>query len=86
LDENGKQTKEGMYIDQLTHIDEESNCLVARLNDVTLINGAFGLESYKLITELTTAKNATKAHGATIPGYNENLALHLEQVHWSPYT
>jgi hypothetical protein len=86
LDENGKQSKEGMYIANVVHTDETANCDVARLNTIKIIGGAFDLSSYDFIKRIAEAKMATKNYGAEITGYSPNLALHLENVHWTPYT
>ena len=85
LDENGEQKKEGLFIENLVHLHPEANINVTRMNTVKLIGGALETYSYDLLSKLVSAKLNIHNHNSTLAGYTDQLALHLEQVHWTPY-
>jgi hypothetical protein len=58
LDEDGKQTKEGMYIEDVVHMHSEANIPVARLNNIKIIGGSLKNNSYELLNKVTEAKLA----------------------------
>lgn len=86
LDENGKQTKEGLYIADVVHTHPVANIDVARLNQIKIVGDAFGSQSYELLNKITNAKIATQNYNGTIEGYDGNLAIDMEKVKWTPYT
>jgi hypothetical protein len=83
VDEYGKQNKNGLYIHNLIHHNDTYNIDITKLNSVKLIGNALDLYSYDLLNKLTDAKVAIR--NKSIEGYTDKLAIHLENVHWSPY-
>jgi hypothetical protein len=77
LDNYGKQSKNGLYIHDLIHQNK------TKLNSIKLVGGALDLYSYDLLNKLTDAK--VNMRGTSVEGYTDKLAIHLENVHWSPY-
>ena len=82
--DNGKQSKAGLYIANVIHHDDIEDVDTTRINSIKLVGGALDLYSYDLLNKLTAAKVATR--GKTIEGHTDKLAIHCEDVHWTPYT
>ena len=78
LDENGKQTKPAMYIENLIKNDGTTN-----VNKINIVGGALNQHSYVLLNKLTQAhKEMAKKQG----GEQDRLKISMENVHWTPFT
>ena len=78
LDENGKQAKPVMYIENLIKNDGTTN-----VNSINIVGGALNQHSYVLLNKLTEAHKKM----AELPGgEKDRLKISMENVHWTPFT
>lgn len=79
------EIQRGLYIEGLTNQIGNITVNATRMNTYSLIGGALGYNSYKLLEVLTIIKQRMQNAETLAAGLDKVLRINLQNVNWSPY-